>query len=53
MMNNTTIVDITSVITTLVSNVSNHTSDAFQLIPMTLFTYISLAVFKLYNSYIN
>jgi hypothetical protein len=55
-MNNTTAVElvmtsnVTSVITTFVTNVTNHTSDAFRVIPMTIFAYLSLAVFKLYNS---
>ncbi len=51
-MNNTTVV--TTVVTTIVTNataiITNHTSDAFRMIPMSLFTYLSLAVFKLYNS---
>ena len=52
MMNNTTIVEL--IMTTNITGViTNHTSDAFQLIPMNLFTYISLVVFKLYNSCIS
>ena len=54
-MNNTTvelvmISNVTSVITTIVANVTNHTSDAFRVIPMSIFAYLSLAVFKLYKS---
>ena len=56
MMNNTTVAElvmtsnVTSVITTFVTNVTNHTSDAFRVIPMSILAYLSLAVFKLYNS---
>ncbi len=48
MMNNTTIVSM--VITNTTAIITNHTSDAIQMIPMSLFTYLSLAIFKLYNS---
>lgn len=58
-MNNTTtdlaITNVASNVTAIVANVTatiimNRTSDAFRIIPMSLFTYLSLAVFKLYNS---
>lgn len=55
-MNNTTVAElvmmtnITSAITTITTNVTNHTSDAFRVIPMSILAYLSLAVFKLYNS---
>jgi len=54
-MNNTTVelvmmTNITSVITTITTNFTNHTSGAFHVIPMSIFAYLSLAVFKLYNS---
>lgn len=55
MMNNTTVAElvmmtnITSVITTITANVTNHTSDAFRVIPMSIFAYLSLAVFRIFK----
>lgn len=55
-MNNTTaellisnVSNVSAAITTII-NTTNHTSSGFNLIPMSLFTYLSLAIFKLYNS---
>lgn len=51
-MNNTTAVELvmmTNITSVITANVTNHTSDAFRVIPMTIFAYLSLAVFKVFK----
>lgn len=52
MNNSTAEVIMTAVVNTTINITNNitHTSDVFRIIPMSLLTYFSLAVFKLYNS---